>query len=197
MRHNRVRDVAFEDACEARMSPEREKPGLLPSRPHEDGIHCDSHGEARRPADVWLPRGMSSTSGRPEALDFAVTCGLTSDKVWKSAESPHVLFEDYCDFKRQYKDTGQLCSNQGLVFTPLVFEAHGGGFGPDVLRIFDAISKRQASSGFRCREGNSLRIAQRVSTAIHMANSRAILKRLPSTSPRMRVPDLGAADEGA
>ena len=144
LRHNRVRDVAFEDACEARMSPEREKPGLLLSRPHEEGIHCDSHGEARRPADVWLPRGMSSTCGRPEALDFAVTCGLTSDKVWKSAESPHVLFEDYCDFKRQYKDTGQLCSNQGLVFTPLVFEAHGGGFGPDVLRIFDAISKRLA-----------------------------------------------------
>ena len=110
-----------------RMNKRTEKPGLLPGRPREDGIHCDSHGEARRPADVWLPRGMSSTSGRPEALDFAVTCGLTSDKVWKSAESPHVLFEDYCDFKQQYKDTGQLCSNQGLVFTPLVFEAHGGG----------------------------------------------------------------------
>ena len=131
LRHNRVRDLTFEDALEARMSPEREKAGLLPTRPQDDGVHYKSQGEARRPADVWLPRGISSTNGRPEALDFSLTSGLTNDNVRKAADSPHLVYEDYCDFKCRYKDTTQLCASQGLVFTPIVFEAHGGGWSPD------------------------------------------------------------------
>ena len=107
---------------------------------------------------------------------------MTNNNVWKAADSPHLIYEDYVHFKCQYKDTKQLCASQGLVFTPIVFESHGGGWSPDALRIFAEIAKQQSSSGFRCREGNSLRIAQRLSTAIHMANARAILKRLPKLS---------------
>ena len=104
--------------------------------------------------------------------------------------------EDYVHFKCQYKDTKQLCATQGLVFTPIIFESHGGGWSPDALRIFDKIAKQQTSSGYRCQEGNSLRIAQRISTAIHMANSRAILKRLAMRSKCVpQIFDLAAADD--
>ena len=34
LRHNRIRNLAFEDVSEAGMSPESEKAGLLPSRPN-------------------------------------------------------------------------------------------------------------------------------------------------------------------
>ena len=105
---------------------------------------------------------------------------MTNGNVWKAADSPHVLYEDYAHFKCEYKDTKQLCEAQNLVFTPIIFESHGGGWSPDSLRIFDNIAKQQTSTGFRCREGNSIRIAQRLSTAIRMANLRAILKHLPA-----------------
>ena len=92
--HNRVSDITFEDACEARMAPEHEKPGLLPSRPNADGIHTNLQGEARRPADVWLPRAVSGTIGAPEVLDFALTSGLRNDNINKAVESPHLLYSD-------------------------------------------------------------------------------------------------------
>ena len=139
---------------------------------------------------------MSLTNVRPEALDSALTSGLTNDSVWKAADSPHLVYEDYCDFKCRYKDTKQLCASQGLVFTPIVFDVHGGGWSPDALRILDAIAKQQVSAGFRCREGNALRIAQRLSTAIQMANSRAVLKRLPQLgNGGIPIADLADVDE--
>ena len=81
------------------------------------------------------------------------------------------------------------------MFTPVVFEAHGGGWGAAASRIYGSISKQQNSSGFRCKEGSIMRIAQRISSAIHMANSRAILKRLwPEESCGNEAIDLEAAD---
>jgi len=60
----------------------------------------------------------------------------------------------------------------------------------------DAIAKQQVSAGFRCREGNALRIAQRLSTAIQMANSRAVLKRLPQLgNGGIPIADLADVDE--
>ena len=45
--------------------------------------------------------------------------------------------------------------------------------------MLSTIAKQQKTAGSHCKEGNSLRIAQRISTAIHMANARALLKRMP------------------
>ena len=64
----------FQEAIDAGIHAEREKAGLLPGRPPEDGIPINPNG--RRPADVWLRRGMHGTQ---EALDFAVTSGMRSD----------------------------------------------------------------------------------------------------------------------
>eukprot|EP00973_Karenia_brevis_P052546 7299113-Karenia_brevis.AAC.1 len=71
-RHNAVRDLTHVEAQEARMAPEKEKQGLIPGRPVEDGVHSRSQQENRRPADIWLPTGGGFSRGRPEALDFAV-----------------------------------------------------------------------------------------------------------------------------
>ena len=38
VRHNRIRDGFYQDAKQGNMAPEREKQGLLPGRPLEDGV---------------------------------------------------------------------------------------------------------------------------------------------------------------
>ena len=71
------------------------------------------------------------------------------------------------------------------VFTPLVFEAHGGGWSKKSRRVLDFIAKQQANVGDFCKEGTGVRLAQRLSTSLHRENSRAILKRVggSNTSP--------------
>ena len=87
------------------------------------------------------------------------------------------------------------CEAQRLCFTPVVFEAHGGEWGTSVRRVFDSIASRHTASGCRSKEVAGLRIAQRISSAIHMANSRAILKRLwPRDVEGPSIIDLEAAD---
>ena len=57
-RHNRLRTLLAERAAVAGLSPEVEKPGLLPPRPVEVGC-CEAGARApcgRRPADVFLAR---------------------------------------------------------------------------------------------------------------------------------------------
>ena len=101
---------------------------------------------------------------------------------------PEAVIIDYEAYKNTYKDTRSRCDAQRFVFTPVVFEAHGGGWGAAARRIYDNIAKQQTNSGMRCREGTSMRIAQRISTAIHMANSRAILTRLSPNNGTSHAP---------
>ena len=95
VRHNTVRDILYDEAVTGALNPHREKAGLLPSRPSEDGL--TSVGEARRPADIWLPRGMQ---GGPKALDFAVTSGMQADTYRSVIDNPSSVFDHYENFKR-------------------------------------------------------------------------------------------------
>ena len=64
-----------------------------------------------------------------------------------------------------------------------------------MLEGFLTTLQQQRNAGFTCKEGTSLRIAQRLSTAIHVANARAVLKRLSQQAPgRREAFDLEAAD---
>ena len=72
------------------MRPEKERGGLLPHRPQEDGLQNGSGN--RRPADVWIPHG-GNRSG--DALDFACTSGLRSDLLLASATDPTNIFGQY------------------------------------------------------------------------------------------------------
>ena len=104
LRHNAVRDVLYEEAANASLKPEREKAGLLPKRPTEDGLGPEE--ASRRPADVWLPRGVE---GGAEALDFAVTSGLQASWYRQAADDPNAVFEHYEALKRNFKQTHQAC----------------------------------------------------------------------------------------
>jgi hypothetical protein len=172
VRHNSVRNVVFEEATEANLQAEREKAGLLPERPGEDGLPVKSG--ARRPADVWLPRG---TRGEAEALDFAVTSGLQAAWYRRAADDPGSVFAHYEGFKREHKQTDQVCAEQGFKFTPLIVEAHGGGWSPALRRVVDWIAKSAQATGHEKAAAVSLKIAQRISCSLQKENARAVLRR--------------------
>jgi hypothetical protein len=188
-RHNILRDLLAVEAARGSLGPEKEKAGLLPHRPPEDGIGSgenrqEGNNEARRPADVWLPRGAGFSGGRPEALDFAVTSGMRRDRLCRTLNSAESICEDYAETKRQYKDTDQQVTEAGMKFTPIVFEAHAGGWGLAARQIIGSIAKHQEVAGRWFREGASLVIAQRVSMSLQRECARAVLRRLAPPEDR-------------
>ena len=120
--------------------------------------------------------------------------GLRADAITKVVGEPESIFHDYESFKNTYKSTKSKCEQAGHAFTPMVFEAHGGSWSAAARSVLDSIAKQQLASGGACKDGHSLRVAQRLSTAIHMATSRAILKRLWQADVEADVFDLEAAD---
>ena len=130
IRHNCLRNVVYEEAVAGGMSPTKEKAGLLPSRPPQDGVHTEttrSNRARRRPADVYLPRGPGN---KPAALDFACTSGLRFDRLRAAIDEPDGVCADYEDMKRNFRPdnedrgTEELCEQQGFQFLPMVIEPH-------------------------------------------------------------------------
>ena len=73
-------------------------------------------------------------------------------------------------------------SSTGFDFTPFVIEAHSGSLSSAARKVVDMIAKAQEQIGGRfVSEPTSLRIAQRISVALHRENARAILKRSVET----------------
>ena len=162
------------------LRPEREKQGLLPSRPQEDGIRgCD--GE-RRPADVFLPRGPDN---RPAALDFAITSGLRADLWQHISETPNYAFEQYEEFKCAYQDTESHCRNSGFTFMPMILEGHGGAWSPAARRVCDFIERNQTAAWNEGQESTSKKLAQRVSCSLQRENARATLRRMVESDPQV------------
>ena len=178
IRHNAVRNICFEEAAAAGCRPEREKAGLLPQRPQEDGLPT-SRG-ARRPADVWLPRGVD---GEPEALDFAVTSGMQAGLLRNVMEEPGYVFMRYEDFKQQHLRTAEQCQTAGFQFTPLVFEAHAGGFSGKARHLIEWLARAAAAAHHAETAAESLRIAQRISITLQRETARAVLRRLSCDAP--------------
>ena len=176
IRHNAVRDVVFEEAVGGGLRPEREKAGLLPERPVTDGFRADAKTSTggRRPADIWLPRG---TTGGKEALDFAVTSAMRGDLFRHAAEDPGKVFEQYNRYKREYKNTAEICKEAGFCFMPMVIEAHGGGWSPTARRVLAWLARQGAAANLEAPAAVSLRIAQRTSCILQRENARAILRR--------------------
>ena len=200
VRHNALRNVVCADATQGNMNPEREKQGLLPRRPGDDGVHGgeghlddaegdqtqEDHRQGRRPADVFLPRGVG---GLPVALDFACTSGLRADRLRLATENPELVVESYEAFKSDFKPLGEehttavLCRQQGFRFTPMVIEAHSGGWGRTARQVLDSIAKQVSASWNDLPEAASLALAQRLSITLHRENARAVLRRRRETAP--------------
>ena len=80
--------------------------------------------------------------------------------------------------EKYFLDTEQKCNSAGFSCVPLVFEAHGGGWGIQPRKSFGFIGQQLQAAGDWCREGIPLRFAQRVSCSLHREAVRAILRRL-------------------
>ena len=158
----------------------KEKAGLLPPRPDTEGIKEKSDARGRRPADVWLPRWCGNGA---VALDFAVTSGLRADNLHESAIDHNSAVTSYEASKRAFLQTEAQCAEQGLSFTPMVMEAHGGSWGPAAKQALKVIAKELANvTGLSVSEATTT-IAQRLSTTLHRANARAIVRRLVPVAP--------------
>ena len=175
IRHNALRNCTYRYAKASALHPQREKAGLLPPRPDAEHIREKAGAAGRRPADIWMPHWCDNG---PVALDFAVTCGLRSDHLHHSAiDHTHALTE-YEDFKRNYLATAQQCEQQGIQFTPMVVDAHGGGWGPAAKEVFKIIARAHANQTGTSISMASSEIAQRISITLERENARAILRRL-------------------
>ena len=182
VRHNCLRNLVWEEATAPGLRAEREKQGLLPKPPDEEGIKgCTGD---RRPADVWLPHGPSRKS---TALDFAVTCGMRHDSWQHAAQDPNIIFEKYEAFKREFRSTDETCTRQGFTFQPMIIEAHGGSWSPAARRVFDSIAQHQTAAWNEGQESTSLKLAQRLSCSLQRENARALLRRFVDMEPQAAV----------
>ena len=175
-RHNLLRNSAFHWCYNAGLNPELEKPGLLQPRPlqgalPENGIHLVS--DARRPADIFLPRWRS---GLPAALDFAVTSGLRADVVTASTPSVSAAIDNYEDFKRTHNNTDADCQAEGITFIPMVVEAVGGGWGSSAARLFSELAKIKSCVSGELRSSTLTHLYQNMGIILHRENARAILR---------------------
>ena len=80
----------------------------------------------------------------------------------------------YVEFKRNYHCTGAQCESQGFQFSPLLFDAHGGGWHPDVSGLLAEIARRQNTD-----DGDFLteKLAQHLSITLQGCLARAALRR--------------------
>ncbi len=99
-----------------------EKLGLLPSRPLEDGLRWGDAEDSiddvretsrgRRPADVYLPRGIASDA---MALGFAYMSWLRSHYLREVADNPSAVITDYEHFNRHFPQLGTQERSQQAV----------------------------------------------------------------------------------
>ena len=88
------------------------------------------------------------------------------------------MSDDYAITKRTFLATEQKCHAAGFSFIPLVFEAHGGGWGTQTRKSLGFVSQQLQAVGDWCREGIPLRLAQRISCSLQREAARAVLRRL-------------------
>ena len=190
IRHNAVRNTTYSACREAGTNAELEKAGLLPPRPADEEVTSARRSEqrGRRPADIWLPRGID---GLGAAVDFAVTSGLRSDRLVTAAADPTCVLASYEDYKRSYLNTERQCNEQGFHFMPFIMEAHGGGFALGARRLISFIAKVAAARNSEDVEIESAGLMRRISISIHRENARSILRRLWPVSTATPVVDPG------
>ncbi|CAE7336972.1 unnamed protein product [Symbiodinium natans] len=183
-RHNRLRSLLAARAQAAGLSPEVEKPDLLPPRLGEAGCSEDGSraGNGRRPADVWVPSwGLHG----PAAFDLAVTCGMRPGQhaaVAAAAERPAA---DYEARKCLHKDTKAVCAVQGLQFIPMVVEA-SGGWAPCAVRAWQQLAANLALRSGEPASQEADRLYQALAISLQRENARAVLRRMPETAGSVR-----------
>ena len=183
-RHNFVRNVGVRLATAAGWRPEPEKPHLLRARPtagvrSEDGseIRGGERGpEARRPADIYVPRWDLGSSA---ALDLAFTSGLRTDLLQETVSVASSCLTSYEHFKNSFMDTASLCASEGISFVPMVVEAHSGAWGPSASKVWSKLGKAISLLSGESTAVEALQALQNLGLALHRETARAILRRAP------------------
>ncbi len=184
-RHHLLRNETFHLCSAAGLAPELEKPGLLRPRPdlggtQEDGSTAHANNEARRPADVYLPRYRR---GAPACLDFAVTSGLRRDVLAATLRDKTAPTRQYGDHKCSHLDTKATCESEGMSFIPMVMEACGGSWGPEAHKVWSEIAKATAQATGELESSVATRIFQNTGFTLHRENARAIVRRSAGLAP--------------
>ena len=183
-RHNLVRNVCVRLATTAGWRPEPEKTGLLRPRPvqgsrSEDGSVGGEVGrgpEARRPADIYVPRW---DLGGAAALDFAVTSGLRTDLLEQTSADGKSSLTSYEHYKNSYLDTAAHCASEDISFIPMVVEAHSGAWGPAATKVWLRLGKAISLVSGESAAVEALRARQNLGLTLHRETARAILRRSP------------------
>ena len=178
-RHHLLRNETFHICSAAGLNPELEKPGLLRPRPdlggaREDGSSSHDNNDARRPADVYLPRYRR---GAPACLDFAATSGLRRSVLATALRDSNAVSRQYEDFKCSYLDTKASCESEGMSFIPMIMEACGGSWGPEAHKVWTEIAKTTAQATGELESTIIARIFQNTGFILHRENARAIMRR--------------------
>jgi hypothetical protein len=180
VRHNIVRNASARFFSAAGLHPELEKPGLLQERPPADGgdelsgEQCSGRADLRRPADTYVGNWHL---GQPAAFDFALTSGLKVGQLEGTARDAKSVGAAYVEKKRSYLGTAAHCAAKGLLFIPMVCEAHSGSWEDGALDVWRRLAKAGELSSGEPASRRLQHMLQVLSIAVHRANARAILAR--------------------
>ena len=185
-----LRKPLAERAHAAGLSPEIEKPNLLPARPAELGA-CEagavgeSVGGGRRPADVFVPHwGLHG----PAVFDLAVTSGLRCGAAAASAADGSHTCAAYEERKRSHLNTAALCRDQGLQFLPLIAESSCGGWGREAIKVWRTLGALLAAKSGDGSGAATEQLLQCLSVTLQRENARAVLRRLPDGAQSASTP---------
>ena len=99
----------------------------------------------RRLADIWLTKELESAEGgAPWLLSLASAVGYSTNCCRKSVTDPDAAEAAYADRTEKYKGK---CLEAGFDFLPLIFESHGGGFGPAVRTLLARVASLRGARG--------------------------------------------------
>ena len=127
----------------------------------------------RRPADVYLP---SWTSGRPAALDFAVTAPQRQETLSEASQRALTAADDYVLKKKTHLNTASLCEANGVTFLPMVVESTGAWATSSAKVLYELACAAAAKSG-RDPKDVHRELLEGCSVCVRRCKAQAVLKR--------------------
>ena len=131
---------------------------------------------------AWTPTDSLSERAAwqghdPEAWNFAVTSCLrpATQDTGPTTLSTRNLTE-FETLKRSFHDSANRCHQNGLRFTPVVFDGHAGGWVDSARNLVTWIFERLSTPSHRTPSDINLELAQRISSSLHRDSVRATLR---------------------
>ena len=158
-RHNALRDIVFQSAQQACLSPTREERFLITER------------ESERPGDVKIPNWIS---GQDCALDITVISPLQEARVRKAAEEAGSALEHR--FNAKMTKSFDSCRAEGIHFLPLVVSTLGG-WHPQAIKAITRLGKQLGRHTGRGEDETVRHLFQRLAISQAKTNATLILSR--------------------